>query len=101
MVVFEVLSSLGLGESLMTAAVFLFLGWYIIRGKSAMSTLAGILGTGATVALGVLVVLAMSVALGWFDPQPGVFIEDATKVLAGLLDIGRDTLGDWLTKVVP
>ena len=101
MVVFEVLGSLGLGEQVMTAAVLAIAGWYLLRGKSAFATVATALGTVTTIALGVLAVLVVAIGLGWFDPQPDVFISHVSSAISGLVQLAGDAVVDWLTGVLP
>lgn len=93
---FGLLGALNLGEQVTVAAVFVIAAWYIIRGKSFIGTVIGIVGTITTVILGVLGVLAVSVALGWFDPQPGVFFDDIATAGQGAIEVGRDIVTGWL-----
>jgi hypothetical protein len=97
---FDLLSSLGLGEQLTTAAVFALIGWYILRGKSFIGTIISAVGTVTSIVLGVLVVLAVSVALGWFDPQPSVFLSDVSAWFREVIDLTDDVVLDWLSRVV-
>jgi len=95
------LSKFGLGEQLMTAAVLAMAGWYLLRGKSLFTTIAHTMGTAATIAMGVLGVLAVGIGLGWFDPQPGVFVNHAVTVAGSVMEFVGGRLGDMIQGVMP
>jgi hypothetical protein len=97
---FGLLGALNLGEQVTVTGFFVLVALYIIRGKSLIGTIIGVVGTAATVALGVLGVLALSVALGWFDPQPGVFIEHAAAAIQFGIEVGRDVVVDFAMEAV-
>lgn len=97
----EFLSSLGLGEQLMTAAVLAMAVWYLFRGKSVIGTVIAAVGTATTIMMGTLAVIAISIGLGWFDPQPGVVFDHVATAIAAVKDIAMDVVADWLSEVLP
>ncbi len=97
----DLVSSLGAGKSLTVALVLGMAGWYIIRGKSALSTVAGVIGTAGTIAAAVLGVLVISIGLGWFDPQPGVFLSHASTAIKAVGDAVGGWVVDWVRGVFP
>lgn len=101
MVLFRVLSGLGLGEHAFIALVFVMAGWYLLRGKSVLGSLVATVGTMATITMGVLAVLAVSIILGWFDPRPGVFLGHVTAAIGTLWEMVGDMVIERVTEVVP
>lgn len=98
---FGLLGVLNLGEQLSAALILIITAWYVVRGKSVAGTVVGIVGTITSIILGVLIALALAIGLGWFDPQPGVFIEDVSAAVGFGIDVAGSTVWDWFVEMVP
>lgn len=96
----DLLSSLGLGEQATAAAVFMMIGWYLLRGKSFLGSIVGAVGTMTTIALAVVGVLAVAVGFGWFDPQPARFFSHMSTAVQAVWDAVGDAVLERLSEVV-
>ncbi|WP_058365962.1 hypothetical protein [Haloparvum sedimenti] len=92
----EIVSSLGLGGQVVTAAT-LFLGAiYVYRAQAVARIAVAVGGTLAGYALVLLIVLAVATGLGWVDPRPATVFEHARAVWSFLSGRGAE----WLMEVV-
>jgi len=91
--IWGLLSGLGLGEQLFAAGALMLVAWYLLRAVSMAGTAGAVLTGGVMYVVVSAVVIAVALALGWLDPQPGV-IRDTVGWVRDLL---RDILVDWLT----
>ena len=75
----ELLSRLGLEGGAIAAATSLLVAFYLLRARSvgARAASAGAALVAYTVAI--LVVFAVVLGLGWFDPRPGVITEHLAR----------------------
>lgn len=101
MVVFELLQSLNLGEQVMTAAMLAIAGWYLLRGKSMAGTIARTVGTATTIVIGTLGLIAVGIALNWFDPRPGVVVGHVTTAVGTVVEFAGQRAVEFVTELVP
>lgn len=90
-----------LSGDLLIAAVLVIGIWYLFRGKSAAATVAGVMGTASAVAMGVLAVLALGIALGWFDPNPAKVGSDLVTGAGVVLEALKGLAIDQIKGLLP
>lgn len=89
----ELLEALGVGGSLMVAAVLVVGAFYLRKGAGAATTAATLAASTTTYVVVSLVVLAVAIAAGWLEPNPESFLAFATDAFEAALDIGVDLIG--------
>jgi hypothetical protein len=80
------LQSLDLGQQVFMGLILLLVAWYVFRASRVGSAAVTALSRFQTVALGVLVVGAGLVMLGWVSPRPGRMLVEAPRLA---LEAGR------------
>lgn len=88
--VLELLEALGVGGSLMVAAVLVLGAFYLRKGAGAATTAATLAASTTTYVVVSLVVLAVAIAAGWLEPNPDPFLAFVTDAFEAVLDIGAD-----------
>ncbi|WP_049934683.1 hypothetical protein [Haloplanus natans] len=88
----EALRALGVGGSLMIAAVLVVAALYLRKGASAATTVATLAASTTTYVVVSLVVLALAIGAGWLKPNPEPFLAFANDAIEAGLDIGVDLL---------
>jgi len=76
------LRAIGAEGNLFIAGVLVVAGFYLLRGKRYAGTAAAAAGTATGYTLALLVALAVSIGLGWIEPNPGL-IADGIDAVAG------------------
>jgi len=94
--VLELLEALGVGGSLMVAAVLVLAAFYVRKGAGAATTVATLTASATTYVVVSLVVLAIAIASGWLEPNPDPFLAFATDAFEAGLDIGADLVENLL-----
>jgi len=95
-----ILGSLGLGGQVMTAATVGIIALYLFRVVKVGRLIAGAFGAAAFYALAILVFTAISIGLGWFDPQPDVVIGHVTTAIAKGWEMASGPIADLLVRVI-
>ena len=90
MILFELLGWLGLGGSITTAAAIGLVALYARKGAKGLGFVAAVVGSGVSYLVVSLVALAIAIAAGWLDPNPGAFFEFASAVLEDGLEAAVD-----------
>ena len=98
--IWEVLTSLGLGEQLLAAAVLVLVAFYALRFLSTASTIGGLLSAGVMYLVVAAVLLAAALALGWVDPEPDVVMQTIASLKDALVDMPVDFIRSTLEGVV-
>jgi hypothetical protein len=75
----ELLGGLGLGGQLATAASIGAIGWYTWRAGALAAIVASVLGSLRLIVIGLAVVLAFGVAIGWIDLAVGEIVSDVVS----------------------
>lgn len=90
----DALRTLGLGQSILVAAV-LFIGVvYLWRGRKWGQVVVGIVGTVWLVTIAAILAVGFAVALGWVDPNPGAFMHDVGAAAGWLWGAVRNLVLD-------
>lgn len=98
------LESLGLGGSMLTAAMLVLVVLYIRRAARAGSMAAGFASATVAYAMVVLGVAAVSIVLGWVDPHPGVIFEHLRTGASWGWEVATGPAREvaaWLRGVIP
>lgn len=91
-IVLDVLRQLGVGGSILMAASLGLVAFYLVKVTSGAKTVGGVLANGVTYAVVVLVAVAISIALGWVDPNPSIVLDHVHTAMAA----ARDALQTWI-----
>jgi|GEM_PF-6345102 len=94
--VLELLEALGVGGSLMVAAVLIVAAIYLRKGAGVATTAATLAASGATYVVVSLVGLAVAIALGWLEPNPDPFVAFVQDIFEAGLDIGAELVESQL-----
>jgi hypothetical protein len=94
--IWGIIQGLGLGESLLGAAILLLAAFYLLRGLRLAGTAGVVVSSGVMYLVVTAVVLAFALALGWLDPRPGV-IQHTISTVQGFV---RTVVVDWLGGLV-
>jgi hypothetical protein len=86
-IVAELVSSLGLGGQIATAASIGAIGWYLWRAGALAGIVLSVLGSIRLIAIGVAVLLAVGVGLGWIDLSVGAIVGDVSRAVGGVVEI--------------
>lgn len=93
--VVDLLAGLNLGEQVTVAAVFILFVLYAVRGKKAAGSVVGVMGTAWLLSVGISLALAVAILLGWVDPNPVAFLEDAGMALKEAAEWFYGPIGDF------
>lgn len=86
----ELLEALGVGGSLMVAAVLVVAAFYLRKGAGVATAVATLTASTLTYVVVSLIVLAVAIAAGWLEPNPDPFLALANDAFEAGLDIGAD-----------
>lgn len=100
MFLWELLSGLGLGGQVVTAAVLLLSALYIIRAVRLGRLVAGLAGSVAMYSLAILVVAALAIGLGWVDPHVSRVLEHVTTGAAWVWETATGPARDVVGRVL-
>lgn len=99
----DLVSTLGLGGSVVSAVSLGMIAWYMWRAKAIGRAAAGAASAAIAYALAVLTVGALVLALGWADPHPSIAVEHvrtAVGVVADTLAEPVRTLAEYVRDLV-
>lgn len=95
----ELVQSLGFGQRVTLAAVFVIGVLYLFRARSVSKRAIGMIGTMWIGAISVFLAAAAAIYFGWVDPYPSTFLSDVWAAGRALIEVGIDVLRDLLPKL--
>lgn len=95
----EVVSSLGFGGQVVTAATLLLVAVYLYRAQAIARMFAAVAGSIAGYALVLLVVVGIAIGLGWVDPRPSTMLEHGRRAWAFVTGRGLELVRTLLDVV--
>jgi hypothetical protein len=101
--IIEVLRMIGLEGSAVAAASCVLIAFYLFRAKRIGSMAATMSAAAVAYVTVSLVVLAVVIALGWAEPNPGVAIEETKRAIAVAIERGSGPAWRafrWIVKMV-
>lgn len=72
-----------------------------VPGKSALSGVVKTAGTLATIMMATLEIIAVSIRLGWFDPEPPVFADHMSTAASTVVETVGGFVWEKLAEVMP
>ena len=99
----ELLSRLGLEGGAIAAATSLLVAFYLLRARSVGARAASAGAALVAYSVAILVVFAVVLGLGWFDPRPSVITEHLARAGSTAVERAKEPgrrLVRWLVDVV-
>ena len=82
----DLLRQVGLGGSAVASATALLVAFYLLRARSVGARAASAGAALVAYSVAILLVIAVTLALGWFDPRPSVITEHLARAASAGAD---------------